>query len=31
MLGGVNPEHYTGELHYVGVTQKTYWLIEVNG
>lgn len=31
MLGGMNPEHYTGEVHYVNVTRKAYWQIEVNG
>lgn len=31
MLGGVNPEHYDGELHYVNVTHKAFWQIQVNG
>lgn len=31
MLGGANPEHYTGQLHYVSVTRQSYWQIQVNG
>jgi len=25
VLGGVNPNHYTGDIHYVDVISKTYW------
>uniref|UniRef100_A0A3Q3VLB3 Peptidase A1 domain-containing protein n=1 Tax=Mola mola TaxID=94237 RepID=A0A3Q3VLB3_MOLML len=31
VLGGTNPQHYTGDLHYANVTRKAYWQIKVNG
>ncbi|KAK2833734.1 hypothetical protein Q5P01_017623 [Channa striata] len=31
MLGGTDPQHYSGDLHYVNVTRKAYWQITMNG
>ncbi|XP_040012821.1 napsin-A isoform X2 [Xiphias gladius] len=31
ILGGTDPQYYTGDLHYVNVTRKAYWQIEMNG
>ncbi|XP_044186370.1 napsin-A [Thunnus albacares] len=31
MLGGTDPQYYTGDLHYVNVTRKAYWQIKMNG
>ncbi|KAM9843263.1 napsin-A [Aulostomus maculatus] len=30
MLGGTDPQYYTGDLHYVNVTRKAYWQIKMN-
>lgn len=31
MLGGTDPQYYSGDLHYVNVTRKAYWQIKMNG
>ncbi|XP_054462784.1 napsin-A [Anoplopoma fimbria] len=31
VLGGTDPQYYTGDLHYVNVTRKAYWQIKMNG
>ncbi|XP_060882984.1 napsin-A [Labrus mixtus] len=30
MLGGTDPQYYTGDLHYINVTRKAYWQIKMN-
>jgi len=30
-LGGVNPDHYTGAITYVPVTQQQYWNVDLQG
>ena len=30
-LGGINRNHYSGDLTYASVTQKTYWTIALGG
>ncbi|KAM6904724.1 LOW QUALITY PROTEIN: napsin-A [Xenentodon cancila] len=29
ILGGTDPQYYTGDVHYVNVTRKAYWQIKV--
>ncbi|XP_034046562.1 napsin-A [Thalassophryne amazonica] len=31
MLGGTDQQYYTGDIHYVNVTRKAYWQIQMNG
>ncbi|SAL95076.1 hypothetical protein [Absidia glauca] len=30
-FGGVNPEHFSGELEYIDVTRKRYWQVDFGG
>uniref|UniRef100_A0A667Y500 Cathepsin D-like n=1 Tax=Myripristis murdjan TaxID=586833 RepID=A0A667Y500_9TELE len=31
MLGGTDSQYFSGDVHYVNVTRKAYWQIEMNG
>ncbi|KAI8342352.1 aspartic peptidase domain-containing protein [Chlamydoabsidia padenii] len=31
VFGGVNPDHYTGNVKYIPVTQKKYWQVDFGG
>ncbi|XP_028267251.1 napsin-A [Parambassis ranga] len=31
VLGGTDPQYYSGDLHYVNVTRKAYWQVEMSG
>lgn len=30
VLGGINPDYFTGELNYYPLTSETYWVIDIN-
>ncbi|XP_029438335.1 cathepsin D [Rhinatrema bivittatum] len=31
LLGGTDPEYYSGDFHYVNITRKAYWQIRMDG
>ena len=31
VLGGIDAEHYTGEITYVNVTEESYWQFQMDG
>lgn len=31
MFGAINTNHYNGELHYIPVTEKSNWIVPLNG
>ena len=31
LLGGTDPTHFVGQLHYVKLTSETYWAFKIDG